>query len=693
MFKKKKIPAVFERTEDTKEFEIYQIGEFKKEYVKNKFVSPIFGTNVKDDVVIPTPHERKGDLDRQFDNFRTKPKLNKEEMKLKYGSEYPEFDMVSGSNLEEALEKQTRKSSSKPSSDSDQFQKYSQREKYANEKHEPIVNKPYVRDPEAEIPIFKKPKPRDTEIEQDLDDEIVPKTSIRDYVEKRNNEKKAKEALEVTDTNEGKSEVQPKKSAEVPKRPTPLKKDYVLPPFSLLSKPVRKVENNKEWIQKQIDILNRTFIEFGVGASVLKYTKGPTVTRYEIVLDSGVNVKKVTSISDNIKMALAAKEIRLEAPIPGKSTIGIEVPNEIAEIVHFCDIVNSPEFTENDSPLSVAIGLDIDGKGVFTSIAKMPHGLVAGATNSGKSVCVNTIIMSLLFKYSPDELKLMLIDPKMVELTAYNELPHLITPVITDPKIATAGLKWAVEEMDRRFLVFANDRVKDIKSYNARVERENLGPIMPYMVIIVDELADLMMVASSSVEEAIMRLTQKARACGIHLIIATQRPSTDVVKGTIKSNIPTRIAFSVASYIDSMTIIDGAGADKLLGRGDMLFCENGQVQRRVQGAYISDSDIGTVNDFIRSQREANYLFTKEKLVSSVAASNDQDELLPDIARFVVKDGTASINKISKEFRIGFNRAQKIVETLCSMGIVSDNEGSKARTALLSEIELEDMFSN
>jgi len=301
--------------------------------------------------------------------------------------------------------------------------------------------------------------------------------------------------------------------------------------------------------------------------------------------------------------------------------------------------------------------------------------------------------MSLLFKYSPDELKLMLIDPKMVELTAYNELPHLITPVITDPKIATAGLKWAVEEMDRRFLVFANDRVKDIKSYNARVERENLGPIMPYMVIIVDELADLMMVASSSVEEAIMRLTQKARACGIHLIIATQRPSTDVVKGTIKSNIPTRIAFSVASYIDSMTIIDGAGADKLLGRGDMLFCENGQVQRRVQGAYISDSDIGTVNDFIRSQREANYLFTKEKLVSSVAASNDQDELLPDIARFVVKDGTASINKISKEFRIGFNRAQKIVETLCSMGIVSDNEGSKARTALLSEIELEDMFSN
>lgn len=672
LFKKKKIPGVLERSEDTKTFEIYQIGGTKtKGYVKNKFVSPIFGTKVKDEVVIPSPHERKGDYDRQFDSFRTNPKLNKEEMKLKYGSEYPEFDMVSGSNLEEMVVNQEHKAELKSVETFKKFDKFSQREKYTKEPDLPII------DDVVKEPIIKKPAPPTSVFQEDIEpeeDDEAPKTSIRDYVERRNRLKKKEKKEEVTPGF------------------TRKKQGYNLPTFDLLSPPVRRVDDSKEWIQKQINVLNRTFIEFGVGASVLKYTKGPTVTRYEIVLDSGVNVKKVTSISDNIKMALAAKEIRLEAPIPGKSTIGIEVPNEVAEIVHFIDIVNKSEFIDSLDPLSIAIGLDIDGKGVYTSIAKMPHGLVAGATNSGKSVCVNTIIMSLLFKYSPDELKLMLIDPKMVELTAYNELPHLITPVITDPKIATAGLKWAVEEMDRRFLVFANDRVKDIKSYNTKVVAEELGPIMPYMVIIVDELADLMMVASSSVEEAIMRLTQKARACGIHLIIATQRPSTDVVKGTIKSNIPTRIAFSVASYIDSMTIIDSAGADKLLGRGDMLFCENGQVQRRVQGAYISDSDIASVNEFIRSQLPANYLFTKEKLVNSVATSNDKDDLLHEIAFFVVRQGNASINKISKEFRIGFNRAQKIVETLCTMGIVSDNVGSKARVALVSEIELEDMLS-
>lgn len=670
-FKKKKKPAVTSRTEDSKPFIIHQIGKKNKGYKKNKFVSPIFGTNVKDEVVIPSPVERKGDFDRQFDNFRTDKKLNKEEMKLKYGSEYPEFDMVRGRNLNEALQSQNPKSSNTEET-FEKFSKFSQREKYQNEVVEPIPTYQEQKMAKTEVSDLEKQE------EEDLFEEEVPKSSIRDYVEKRKKETIEEPTIE-----------KPVRES----RPVRNKSTYILPPISLLSDPVRKQDDSSEWIQKQINILNRTFIEFGVGASVLKYTKGPTVTRYEIVLDSGVNVKKVTSISDNIKMALAAKEIRLEAPIPGKSTIGIEVPNETAEIVHFKDIISKEEFINTSDPLSIAIGLDIDGKGVYTSISKMPHGLVAGATNSGKSVCVNTIIMSLLFKYSPDELKLMLIDPKMVELTTYNNLPHLITPVITDPKIATAGLKWAVDEMDRRFLIFANERVKDIKSYNEKMSDLSIDQIMPYMVIIVDELADLMMVASSSVEEAIMRLTQKARACGIHLIIATQRPSTDVVKGTIKSNIPTRIAFSVASYIDSMTIIDGAGADKLLGRGDMLFCENGQPQIRVQGAFISDRDIMKVNDFILDQRGPEYLFTKEKLVNNVAASEDKDELLEEVAYFVVRHGNASINRISKEFRIGFNRAQKIVEVLCTMGIVSDNVGSKAREALVSEIELEEILNN
>jgi S-DNA-T family DNA segregation ATPase FtsK/SpoIIIE len=298
--------------------------------------------------------------------------------------------------------------------------------------------------------------------------------------------------------------------------------------------------------------------------------------------------------------------------------------------------------------------------------------------------------MSLLFKYSPDDLKLMLIDPKMVELSAYNDLPHLITPVITDAKIATAGLKWAVEEMERRFIVFSNERVRDIKTYNQKAQKEDLVH-MPFIVIIVDELADLMMVSSSSVEEAIMRLTQKARACGIHLIIATQRPSTDVVKGTIKSNIPTRIAFMVSSYIDSMTIIDGAGADKLLGRGDMLFAEAGKPHRRVQGAYISDIEIANVNEFIRRQRSSEYMFTQERLVKKAASVGNRDELTDDVARYVVLNGSASINKISKEFKIGFNRAQKIVEDLNEIGVVSDNVGSKARSVLVTTDELDSIL--
>lgn len=660
LFRKKKIVAPTKRTPDTTPFEIPEIQEAsaaKKGYQKNRFVSPIFGTKVKDEVVVPTYQSRTGDLDRQLDTFRTKPKMTKEDMKKKYGSEYPEFDLVSGNNLHDALSKQEKKVAKKHVTSFDEFEQVYEQEKMEQGRLEPEV-----------------------EMNQTFEDDN-PKTSINDFFDKKSSFRK-QPSFE--------KEVVPPKQ-EVNKK-SKINHGYKYPPLSLLHQPVQKNDDSSIWIEKQIMVLNKTFEEFGVGASVLRYTKGPTVTRYEIVLESGVNVKKVTSISDNIKMALAAKEIRLEAPIPGKSTIGIEVPNEKAEIVHFYDIVNNDRFQHSKDPLSIAIGLDIDGKGVYTSIAKMPHGLVAGATNSGKSVCINTIVMSLLFKYSPDELKLMLIDPKMVELSAYNDLPHLITPVITDPKIATAGLKWAVEEMERRFQVFANERVKDIKSYNVRAEDDGLNH-MPYIVIIVDELADLMMVASSSVEEAIMRLTQKARACGVHLIIATQRPSTDVVKGTIKSNIPTRIAFSVSSYIDSMTIIDSAGADKLLGRGDMLFCENGQVQRRVQGAYISDNEIHNVNDFIRRQRSPEYLFTQDKLVQKAAAASSKDDLFDEVAMYVVEQQEASINKISKEFRIGFNRAQKIVETLCEFGIVSDNVGSKARDVLVSKVELEDMLKN
>ncbi|MFK5884140.1 MAG: DNA translocase FtsK [Candidatus Izemoplasma sp.] len=652
-FKKKRINPVTERTPDTVPFEIPQIRseEEKRAYKKNHFVSPIFGEKVKDNIIIPSPFKRSGDLDKQFDNFRTKPKLNNEERKRKYGSAYPEFDVIRGANLEEAISNQHKRSNPNDKA----VMKERAKEVFSSEKT----------------------------FRPDIFEENIQKTktNINDFLNVHKEEQIIKEPLPVAEN----------RFVDTPEV-TRKSKGYKLPPISLLSKSVTQVNDPTEWIEKQIEILNQTFIEFQVGARVYTYTKGPTVTRYEIILDSGVNVKKITNLSDNIKMALAAKDIRIEAPIPGKSTLGIEVPNEIAEIVNFVDTINTKEFMNADDPLTVALGLDIDGKCVYTSLAKMPHGLVAGATGSGKSVCINTILMSLLFKYTPEELKLLLIDPKMVELSAYNEIPHLITPVINDSKIATAGLKWLVEEMDRRFILFANERVRDIKGFNISMRIADIT-IMPYIVVIVDELADLMMVSSASVEESIMRLTQKARACGIHLIIATQRPSTDIIKGTIKSNIPTRIAFSVSSHIDSQTIIDSSGADKLLGRGDMLFAENGQPKIRVQGAYISDQDILNVNDYIRAQAPSNYLFTKEKLIKSVTSVKNSDELLEEVARYVVVQGEASMNKISREFNIGFNRAKSIVEILSNIGVVSANLGSRSRDVLVSLEELENLLKD
>jgi S-DNA-T family DNA segregation ATPase FtsK/SpoIIIE len=647
LFRKKRRLAVEERSVDSKPFEIPQIQDANttKTYQRDHFVSPIFGTFVKDEIVIPNPTRRQGDLDKQLDGFRTKPKMTKETMKERYGSEYPEFDLIEGRNLNEALDAQMRR---------------------RNRPKAPIDD-----------------RPADAVVPEKQPDIAPPKASgpaMDAFFDKETAEQTKREAAAVVKEDEPKVMEPPKKVRRVTTG------SYQLPGLSLLERPAKRQSDHKEWIQNQIDILNRTFEEFSIGARVKTHTKGPTVTRYEIELESGVYVKKVTGIADNIKMALAAKEIRMEAPIPGKNTVGIEVPNEVPETVHFIDIIDTESFRQNKDPLTIALGLDIDGNGVYTSIVKMPHGLVAGATGSGKSVCINTILMSLLFRYGPDELKLMLIDPKMVELSSYNDLPHLITPVITDAKIATAGLKWAVEEMERRFLLFREEAVRDITSYNNKAFQENLEH-MPYVVIVVDELADLMMIASGAVEEAIMRLTQKARAAGIHLIIATQRPSTDVVKGTIKSNIPTRIAFMVSSYIDSMTIIDSAGADKLLGRGDMLFAESGKPNIRVQGAFISDEEIHRVNQFIRDQRDASYLFTQETLVNQAARDDEYDELLSPVAHFVVDNEEASINKISKEFRIGFNRAQKIVEQLFDLGIVSDNVGSKARSVLVTPIEL------
>lgn len=349
---------------------------------------------------------------------------------------------------------------------------------------------------------------------------------------------------------------------------------YAFPSLALLDVPPAQKEEDGTWVKERAELLNATLKNFNVRASVVHVTQGPSVTRFEVHPEPGVKVNKITNLSDDIKLSLSAKDIRIEAPIPGKNTIGIEVPNLHSKMVFLREMIRSSAFRDNPSPLT-ALGLDISGQPVVVDLQKMPHGLIAGATGSGKSVCINTILVSLMFKASPDEVKMLLIDPKMVELAPYNHIPHLVSPVITDAKTATAALKWVVDEMERRYELFAHSGVREIKRFNELVKEKQMGEKLPYLVVVIDELADLMMVAPNEVEESICRIAQKARACGIHLLIATQRPSVDVITGLIKANIPTRIAFSVSSQVDSRTIIDMAGAEKLLGKGDMLFLENG----------------------------------------------------------------------------------------------------------------------
>ncbi|HGA1003653.1 TPA: DNA translocase FtsK, partial [Bacillus cereus] len=463
---------------------------------------------------------------------------------------------------------------------------------------------------------------------------------------------------------------------------------YTVPPLALLSIPQQSALDNTEWLEEQKELLDTTFNNFHVGAHVINVSQGPAVTRFEVQPDPGVKVNKITNLSDDIKLSLAAKDIRIEAPIPGKSAIGIEVPNKESKPVFLREILRSPVFTKSESPLTVALGLDISGDPIVTDIRKMPHGLIAGATGSGKSVCINAILTSILYKAKPHEVKLMLIDPKMVELAPYNSVPHLVAPVITDVKAATAALKWAVEEMERRYELFAHAGARDLTRYNTIVsEREIPGETLPYIVIVIDELADLMMVAPGDVEEAICRIAQKARACGIHLLVATQRPSVDVITGLIKSNIPTRIAFTVSSQVDSRTIIDIGGAEKLLGRGDMLFLGNGTSKPvRVQGVYVSDDEIEKTVDHVKKQMKPNYLFKQEDLLAKTEQAESEDELFLDACQFVVEQGGASTSSVQRKFRIGYNRAARLIEEMESQGIISEGRGTKPRDILISEDE-------
>lgn len=487
-----------------------------------------------------------------------------------------------------------------------------------------------------------------------------------------------------------------------------VKKEYKFPPMSLLKRGSRPSGSYSEQQYKDTAIkLQQTLKNFGVGVTVTNISCGPSVTRYELRPEQGVKVSKIVGLSDDIKLSLAAADIRIEAPIPGRSAVGIEVPNKENTTVYLREIFESEDFKNASSSLSFAVGKDIGGQVVVTDIAKMPHLLIAGATGSGKSVCINTLIMSILFKSSPDDVKMIMVDPKVVELSAYNGIPHLLIPVVTDPKKASGALNWAVGEMMSRYDKFAQYNVRNLKGYNAKVESikqmnsENKPQKMPQIVIIIDELADLMMVSPGEVEEAVCRLAQLARAAGIHLVIATQRPSVNVITGLIKANIPSRIAFSVSSGVDSRTIIDMYGAEKLLGKGDMLFYPSGIPKpQRVQGAFVSDQEVGAVVEFLAGQGiKAQYqpdienrILTSAESSVSEQKNHGRDEYFEQAGKFIIEKEKASIGMLQRMYKIGFNRASRIMEQLAQFGVVGEEEGTKPRKVLMTMEEFEDLLA-
>lgn len=715
------------------EFKIPQIDEsfegLKREkpgFKSSKIGSPMFGTRVKDEMTYPNLKD-KIDVRKNYDNFRSKENklITDEELIAKYGTKYYEFDMISERTRKEVygddiskIEKPEETKETKKETPKNEFSFIKSKDEFVSEDSAEEIAPPLV-DEETETFSFNlkldeeedefeyssfEPNVIDTQkakIPDFLLDEEKPKPSLKQTPEVKIFEEEEKpsktlipeEHIEPTVAVEEK--IKPIK--EVPLIVDPYK-NYKYPPKSIFKCTAAKDLEFPAWLEEKKNIINQTLTNFDIAGEVVNYTMGPTLTRYEVLLAPGVNVRKVSNLYETFQMQLGAKTLRIQAPIPGKKTIGIEVPNDKAETVFFGDIL-SDEFYNDGSPLRVALGKDIDGKSIYKEIDKMPHGLIAGSTGSGKSVCINTILVSLLLRNKPSDLKLILVDPKKVELISYNDLPHLVTPVIDDPQMASEGLKWAVEEMERRYDAFSSNRVRNIKDYNQKALTDISIQKMAYIVIVIDELADLMMVCSNDVEDSIKRLTQKSRAAGIHLLVATQRPTVEVVKGTIKANIPTRIAFRVFSQIDSSTILDEGGAETLLGKGDMLIKE-GEVPNRLQGAFISDSEIDAVTDFIRNQSETNYIFTHDDLrkkadtqnfTGGTTSNSESVDTLYQIASYCVSEQTCSINSLQQQFNLGFNRAQRIVLALEDMGIVSPKKGTKGREILITEEELNRLF--
>ncbi|GAE34664.1 FtsK/SpoIIIE family DNA translocase [Halalkalibacter akibai] len=525
--------------------------------------------------------------------------------------------------------------------------------------------------------------------DQELIDKIEPE--IVDFTQKAYREpEQKKEVTKQKDTQDDGQE-EDVQTPLVTVTATETNEAYKLPSVDILKLPNNPSQiNEKRHLTANAKKLEDTLESFGVKARVSKVHLGPAVTKYEVNPSVGVKVSKIVNLADDLALALAAKDIRIEAPIPGKSAIGIEVPNQEVAIVTLREVLDSPEGASDKSVLAVGLGRDISGEPVFAHLNKMPHLLVAGATGSGKSVCINGIITSILLNAKPHEVKLMMIDPKMVELTIYNGIPHLLTPVVTEPKKASQALKKVVAEMERRYDLFSHSGTRNIEGYNDLVKRQNeeeeaKQPLLPYIVVIVDELADLMMVASGDVEDSIARLAQMARAAGIHMIIATQRPSVDVITGVIKANIPSRIAFGVSSQIDSRTILDSGGAEKLLGRGDMLYMPVGATKpKRIQGAFLSDGEVEEVVNFVISQQKAQYQEEMAPSEEQVVTEKVEDDLYDSAVELVMELNTASVSMLQRRFRIGYTRAARLIDEMEVRGIVGPYEGSKPREVLVDK---------
>ncbi len=728
---KKKQPKTIEHEEP---FKIPQVTESdeglltsKPKFSMGEIGSVFFGSQIKDKVVY-SDNQGSVNVDSAYDAFRSEEDkhIKEEELLRKYGSKYPEFSKISNkereklfgvkyeppvedkiksvepkkkklgfSFVEDINEKTQIVEEPKPVDDLPTEQKTINLDINFDDEYEYNSFDPKLEEPKASsIPSFLfKSSADDTKKEEPVVEKNIAEEKPLDL------EKKEEEI--IYDDNKPNVE---ENIATTPKVVSSKYDDYKLPPLDIFKKSSASSDEVPAWLEEKKDIINDTLKSFDVEGEVVNYTKGPAFTRYEIMLAAGQKVARVKSLHENFQMNLGVKSIRILAPIPGKKTVGIEVPNDKTEMVCFGDIITD-EFINSENKTMVMLGKDIDGNPISRCIDDMPHCLVAGATKSGKSVCMSTILISLLLKNKPDELKLILVDPKQVEFSFYTGLPHLITPIITDASLVPGALKWAVDEMERRYQVLNANRVRNIGDYNkkAKAHPELALEKLPYIIIVIDELADLMTGGGAEIEDNIKRITAKARAAGIHMVVATQRPTVQVVSGNIKGNIPTRIAFRVAAFVDSNTILDEGGAENLLGKGDMLI-KDIDAPQRVQGAFVSDDEITAVCDYICGEAAPDYVFTHDQLKKSMentqikneqAEAGESNELLYDVASFCVNSKSCSINGIQQQFNFGFNRAQRIVAILEQKGIVSEkrpgNTSNKGREILVDMHQLNLMF--